>query len=212
MFVTFEGIDGSGKTSLMKALAARFSAQGQEVILTREPGGSSLGARIREMVLDAKTEGLDARAELFLFLADRAQHVATLIKPALDRGSLVFSDRFADSTFAYQGNGRGLELETLETLNTVAAGGLAPDVTFLLDLPVSVAMARIAARKGEGEARFDGLSVSFHEEVRRGFLTLASRFSHRIRVLNAEKSLEDLSDEAETLLVSVIRGTYAGRP
>lgn len=202
MFVTFEGIDGSGKTSLLQALAERMGKD--RLCLTREPGDSDLGKSLRKIVLDEKTKGLDARAELFLFLADRAQHVAEVIRPALERGKIVFCDRYTDSTLAYQGDARGLGQDRLIGLNTLASYGLEPDLTFLLDLPVDVARSRMQQRKGAHcqEGRFDGYDASFHETVRAGFLALAKRYSARFCVLDATHSLPDLVDEAQKLLLA----------
>lgn len=197
MFVTFEGIDGSGKTTLLQALAKQ--RQETKICLTREPGDSMLGKRLRAIVLDAKTQ-LDARAELFLFLADRAQHVAELVRPALARGEIVFCDRYTDSTLAYQGAARGLDQETLLALNRLASHSLEPDLTFLLDLPVAMAQERMRQRKLEQEGRFDGYDASFHEAVRQGFLDLAKRFASRFHVLDASLPLKDLVSAADTVL------------
>ncbi|MCR5814448.1 MAG: dTMP kinase [Desulfovibrio sp.] len=196
MFVTFEGIDGSGKTTLLQTLAESMGEC--PLCLTREPGGSALGKRLREIVLDEHTKGLEASAELFLFLADRAQHVAEVIKPALERGELVFCDRYTDSTLAYQGAARGLDQATLMTLNALASHGLEPDLTFLLDLPVALAKKRMLQRKGTvcQEGRFDGYDASFHETVRAGFLDLAKRHAERFCVLDAASSLEELVQTA----------------
>ncbi|MBO4369660.1 MAG: dTMP kinase [Desulfovibrio sp.] len=204
MFVTFEGIDGAGKTTVLTMLADKYRALGKNVLVTREPGGSTLGVQLRAFLLDSKTHSLDPRAELFLFLADRAQHVATSIKPALETGTLVFCDRFMDSTFAYQGGGRGLDLEQLLSLNNAACNGLIPDVTFLLDLSIETARARLEKRAHdadpEKETRFDRYATSFHERVREKYLALANRFRERFHILDAEKSSSDLVNEAKALL------------
>ena len=200
MFVTFEGIDGSGKTTLLQALAETMGKA--HLCLTREPGDSALGKRLREIVLDAKTKGLDARAELFLFLADRAQHVAQVIRPALERGEMVFCDRYCDSTLAYQGAARGLSQDCIMDLNALASFGLEPDLTFLLDLPVSVAKSRMQQRNEAFEGRFDSYDGPFHEAVRAGFLELATRYAERIYVLDATRSLKELVSEAHKQLLA----------
>ena len=203
MFVTFEGIDGSGKTTLLQALAE--SMGNEHLCLTREPGDSALGRRLRAIVLDAKTTGLDARAEHFLFLADRAQHVIEVIRPALERGEMVFCDRYTDSTLAYQGAARGLSQESIISLNTLASYDLVPDLTFLLDLPVALAKSRMQQRKGSSEGRFDGYEASFHEAVRAGFLGLAKTYAARFCVLDATKSLQELVTLAHKELLARMR-------
>ena len=189
MFVSFEGIDASGKTTVMHLLAAELASLGHTVLETREPGGCDLGVRLRSIVLDERTAGLSPRAELFLFLADRAQHVETVIAPGSAEG-IVLCDRYTDSTLAYQGYGRGLPLEELVLLNRQATGGLVPDLTFLFDLPVETALARMGRRHGaEGEGRFDRETVGFHERVRAGYLALARREA-RFRVIDAAQPVE----------------------
>ena len=136
MFVTFEGIEGAGKSTAINYLAGFLQENGHDPLCTREPGGCALGRSLRSILLDARTRELSSRAELFLFLADRAQHVAEIIRPALEAGQTVLCDRYTDSTLAYQGHGRGLDTEYLRRLNQAASGGLQPDLTLLLDLPV----------------------------------------------------------------------------
>ncbi|MBQ7585377.1 MAG: dTMP kinase [Desulfovibrionaceae bacterium] len=186
MFVTFEGIDGSGKTSLMQALGQNLTARGLKCLQTREPGGSSLGVTLRKLVL-GHFEALSPRAELFLFLADRAQHVEEVILPALKQGLIVLCDRFIDSTICYQGYGRGLDLAELKSLNLMACGGLLPEVTFWLDLPVKLALARVASRKREqaqirDESRFDEEALSFHQRVSQGYALEAQNSARFIRI------------------------------
>ena len=166
MFVTFEGIEGAGKSTAIDYLSSYLQARGHDPVLTREPGGSALGRRLRALLLDVRTGSIASRAELFLFLADRAQHVAEVIRPALEAGQVVLCDRFTDSTLAYQGYGRGLDTEYLRSLNTAATGGLAPDLTLLLDLPVRCGLERAGQRnRSEGmviaEGRFDREIVPF---------------------------------------------------
>lgn len=193
MFATFEGIEGSGKSTALNMLAGYYRDVGESPLLTREPGGSNLGRRLRSMLLDARSECICGRAELYLFLADRAQHVESVIRPALEAGQTVLCDRYSDSTLAYQGYGRGGDLEKLEFANRLATGGLRPDITFLLDLPVSQGLARAGARnKNAGtiisEGRFDSESRDFHERVRKGYLALAAREPERIVLIDASGS------------------------
>lgn len=197
MFVTFEGIEGSGKSTALRLLAAHLQQRGHDPVLTREPGGSALGRSLRPILLDTRTRGLSSRAEIHLFLADRAQHVAEVIRPALEAGQTVLCDRFSDSTLAYQGYGRGHDVERLRLINAQAIGGLTPDITFLLDLEVSEGLERAGKRnraKGTvvSEGRFDSESLHFHQRVREGYLALAEAEPERIAVIDAAQEPEDV--------------------
>lgn len=197
MFITVEGIEGSGKSTALTLLSQELGRRGFDVLLTREPGGCGLGRAIRPIVLDARTRSLNMRAELYLFLADRAQHVAEVIRPALEAGQIVLCDRYTDSTLAYQGYGRGLDPEKLRRINEMATGGLAPDLTLLMDLPVAVGLERAGLRNQRqgtvlSEGRFDAESVDFHERVRQGYLALAEEEPQRIARINAEQRPEDM--------------------
>ena len=196
MFVTVEGVEGAGKSTLLGLLAGEFERRALPFVRTREPGGCALGARIRPLLLDVSSR-VDERAELFLFLADRAQHVAETIRPALQRGAWVLCDRYADSTIAYQGYGRGMDVETLQRRNDYATGGLWPDKTLLLDLPVETGLSRALARNGregltESEGRFEAEEQAFHQRIREGFLARAERWPERFCVLDARLSPEEL--------------------
>ena len=196
MFVTVEGVEGAGKSTLLNLLSRELERRGMAFVRTREPGGCALGARIRPLLLDVSSS-VDERAELFLFLADRAQHVAETIRPALAEGAWVLCDRYADSTIAYQGYGRGMDVEMLQRLNDYATGGLWPDRTLLLDLPVETGLERALARNGreglsESEGRFEAEETAFHQRIRDGFLERASRWPERFRVLDARLSPEEL--------------------
>lgn len=196
MFVTVEGVEGAGKSTLMNMLVREFERRGLPFVRTREPGGCGLGAKLRPILLDVSST-LDSRAELFLFLADRAQHVAEVIRPALERGEWVLCDRYADSTIAYQGYGRGMDADRLQELNDHATGGLWPERTLLLDLPVEQGLQRARARNGrEGlslsEGRFEAEEIAFHQRIRQGFLSRAARWPERFRVLDAELPPEEL--------------------
>ena len=201
MFITVEGIEGAGKSTFVGLLEAELRKRGVPLVKTREPGGCALGRQIRPLLLDA-AQKVDARAELFLFLADRAQHVADTIRPALARGEWVICDRYADSTIAYQGYGRGMDVELLQSLNDCATGGLWPDITFLLDLPAEMGLSRALARNGregltQSEGRFEAEALSFHQRIREGFLARAARWPERFRVLDASQSPEDVAAQAE---------------
>ncbi len=200
MFVTVEGVEGAGKSTLMNFIARELERRGMPFLRTREPGGCGLGASLRPLLLDVSST-LDSRAELFLFLADRAQHVAETIRPALLRGDWVLCDRYADSTIAYQGYGRGMDADRLQALNDYATGGLWPDRTLLLDLPVETGLARARARNGreglsQSEGRFEAEELAFHQRIRDGFLARAARWPERFRVLDATLEPERLRVQA----------------
>jgi dTMP kinase len=185
-FITLEGPDGGGKTTQARLLADWLRERGHDVVLTREPGGSGIGDRIRAVLHDPANTAMDARAEILLYSADRAQHVAQLIRPALARGQIVVSDRYADSTLAYQGYGRGLDLEMLRAITAFATGGLAPGLTLCLDIAPQAGLAR--RRSGEGEwNRLDAETLEFHQRVRAGYLELAGQEPARWVVIDADR-------------------------
>ena len=197
MFISFEGIEGSGKSTAQRLLAEHLQGLGYDPLLTREPGGCALGRSLRPILLDARTRGLSSRAELYLFLADRAQHVAEVIRPALEAGQTVLCDRYADSTLAYQGYGRGLDPEHLRRINDMATGGLMPDLTLLLDLPVHCGLERAGLRNREegtvlSEGRFDAESLEFHERVRQGYRSRAAEEPERFAIIDAAQPPEDV--------------------
>lgn len=194
MFITFEGIEGSGKSTVMDRVQEHLEAQGYDVLRSREPGGSRLGRELRRILLDMQSTDLTGESELFLYLADRAQHVATVIRPALEAGRVVLCDRFADSTVVYQGYGRGLDPKLLHTLNDVAVGGLWPDLTLLFDLEPEQGLKRALTRNvreglDQSEGRFEAESLAFHTKVREGYLTWAALYRKRFRVVDASQPL-----------------------
>jgi dTMP kinase len=208
LFVTIEGIEGSGKTTQVALLAEALGRDSAPVLATREPGGTELGARIRSLLLE-ETIAITPVAELFLILADRAEHVDQSIRPALDRGEWVLCDRFSDSTIAYQAYGRGLDLHLVRQSEAFARRGLAPNRTFVLDCPVDVGLERTVRRRGGGRGdRFEGEDTSFHERVRRGFLELARESPERVRVLDGGRSADRVHEE----ILSELRALGAGRP
>ncbi|MCY3656572.1 MAG: dTMP kinase [Chloroflexi bacterium] len=191
-FVTIEGGEGTGKTTLLAALAERARAKGLDVVTCREPGGTALGERLRSALLGADGSAPDPRAELLVFGAARAQLVAEVIRPALERGWLVLCDRYADSTTAYQHHGRGLPRETVDAVNAAATGALTPDLTLLLDLSPDEGLRR-AGRAGDYMERE---ALAFHERVRDGYGELARSEPQRWRVLDASRGAADVADEA----------------
>jgi len=188
-FITFEGPEGGGKTTQAKRLLARLNAEKQEVIYTREPGGTPTGEAIREILqYDKAGEPLCDEAEVFLFAASRSQLVRTVIIPALERGTHVICDRFADSTTVYQGYGRGFDIDQMLAINSFAINGATPDITFLMDVDVSIGFDRIASRQRELFQKSDRIereAREFHERVRKGYLELAAKWPDRFRKINA---------------------------
>jgi dTMP kinase len=190
MFITFEGIEGSGKTTQIKRLHKVLKERAIPCLLTREPGATKIGLQIRTILLDQKNIKLDPKAELFLYLADRCQHLSEKIQPALMQGRWVISDRFWDATVVYQGLARCLNGKFLEGLRPFILGSLWPDKTFLLDLPVSIGLARAWERingseESKKESRFEKEDVTFHEKIRQGYLSLARKEPQRIKVIEA---------------------------
>ena len=215
MFITFEGIEGAGKSTAIEFLVEYLQAHGYDPVTTREPGGSALGRRLRSLLLDVRTTGLCSRAELFLFLADRAQHVSEVINPALEAGQVVLCDRFTDSTLAYQGYGRGLDIEYLRGLNQAATGGLQPELTLLLDLPVRCGLERAGERNRAAgiviaEGRFDSESLDFHERVRRGYRALAEEEPERFAIIDASQPPEDVVLQCRSAIEAHLRGRGRG--
>jgi dTMP kinase len=192
-FITFEGIEGCGKSTQLSALARRLEASGLPVRTLREPGGTAAGEAIRTILLDPQMEGLDPRAELLLYEASRAQLVAEVIGPALDSGETVLCDRFYDSTTAYQGYARGLPLDEIAVLNAAATGGLAPDVTIVIDMDAAHALERARATSGRPD-RLESESVAFHERVREGFLGIARQEPQRVLVVSGEGTAEEVAE------------------
>jgi len=193
-FITLEGIDGCGKTTQASLLAQHLREKGREVVHTREPGGTAIGSRIRAILLDPGSADITADTELLLYSADRAQHVAELIEPALSRGAVVLCDRFTDATAAYQGFARGLDMETIQALNELSTRGCRPDLTLVFDLPVEVALSRARGRNDENgsshEARFEQEEAAFHEKVRQGYLGIASCDPGRVKGIDASGAPE----------------------
>lgn len=193
IFLTFEGIDGSGKSTQLGMLSSELRMRGHKVLLTLEPGGTTLGRRIREVLLESE-ETVDELAELFLFAADRAQHVRRMIKPALEQGIIVLSDRYADATIAYQGAGRGFSAEQIAQVVNLATDGLKPNLTLFYDLPVSMALQRTENRKDKGETknRMDKETAEFYERVREGYLKIANDEPNRFYRVEASGEISDI--------------------
>jgi dTMP kinase len=186
-FITFEGIEGSGKSTQARRALEYVRARGREAVLEREPGGTAIGARLREILLDPESRGLDPIAELLLMEADRRQHVAEILGPALARGVLVLCDRFNDATFAYQEGARGLPAELVRAVDAWSVGDLRPDRTLLFDCPVPLGLARAGRRDGARTPRFEAEGPAFHEKVRAAYLAIAKREPARVRVIGTDR-------------------------
>lgn len=191
-FITFEGIEGSGKSTQAKKLHEFFTAKNVASILTREPGGTPASEAIRAILIDEKISKLEAKTELFLNFAARLEHVEKLIKPALQQNKIVISDRFFDSTYAYQGSAFGLDFALIDEVKKMTISNFAPDITFLIDVPVETAFARIVNRSDNN--RYEKLGADFHKKVRDGFLSLAKK-NPRIRLIDGTKNPQEISQE-----------------
>jgi len=195
LFVTFEGMEGCGKTTQVKRLTRRLEGLGVPVIVTLEPGGTRIGKNIRRVLLDARNKALTPLAELMLYAADRAQHVQEIIQPALRTGKWVICDRFSDATVVYQGAARGQDRNLIRLLNKVVTQGIRPHLTFLLDCPVEVGLRRALGRNMKGQDRFEREALSFHLRVRNGYLDLARKNKQRIVILDAAASRKEIETE-----------------
>jgi dTMP kinase len=204
VFITFEGPDGSGKTTHLKLLAEWLRDQGYDVLETREPGGTAIGEKVRAIVLDRASQEMEATTEILLFSAARAQHVGQIIRPHLSRGGIVLCDRYADSTLAYQGYGRGLDLPTLRVINSFATSGLRPALIIYLDVPVEEGLERRQQAKGGEWNRLDAETLAFHQRVRAGYLALAAEEPHRWAIIDATRPTEVVQQEIRERVKKVL--------
>jgi dTMP kinase len=199
-FLTFEGLDGSGKTTQLRRLAAWLEARGEQIVVTRQPGGTRLGDRVRALLLDSRTENMTPMAELGLMFSDRAQCIAEIIRPALDEGKVVLCDRYTDSTEAYQGAGRQLGSDVVRSIHAVMCGGLDPDLTILLlpDFDRSLARARRRndrnVQEGKDEGRFESENEHFHRRVFEKYREIAARDALRVVVIDADGTIEQIHE------------------
>lgn len=200
ILITLEGIEGSGKTTQAELIRDLLTDRGYEVLITREPGGSPIGEKIRKILLDTSNRGMEPLTELLLYEASRHQHVKEVIDPALRAGKVVVCDRFYDASTAYQGFGRGIEIDTVNMLNMVATGGRKADLTIVLDLPVDDGLTRL----GQNLDRIEAETVEFHERVRRGYLEVAQREPDRVRVVKATGSVEEIFDTVKSIIDNVL--------
>ena len=199
LFITFEGADGCGKTTQIKLLAEYLKNKGYEVVLTREPGGKGLGEKVREILLNYDGEVSD-RCESFLFLADSAQNIDVIVNPAVQSGKIVLCDRHIDSTVAYQGYGRGLDLKRIKMLNDLATNGRKPDLTIVFDIDVETSMKRVGSEKD----RMESVGIEFHNKVRNGYLEIAKEEPERIKVVNAVQSIENVFEDVKQIVKNIL--------
>lgn len=199
LFITFEGIDGCGKSTQLNLLADYLKAKEFETVVTREPGAIGLGEKLREILLNYDGE-VSSNCEAFLFLADRAQHIDTLVKPAIEAGKIVLCDRHTDSTVAYQGYGRGVDLEQIKMLNKLATSGLTPNLTFVFDVDLETSQSRV----GKNKDRMESAGLEFHQRVKEGFLEIAKAEPDRVKVINSKDSIENIFDNVKSIFEKLI--------
>ena len=202
MFITFEGIDGSGKSTQIQLLKEMLEKRNHVVTILREPGGNILSEQIRQLLLDSK-EQVDPRCELLLFTAARAQLVGSVIRPALEAGNIVICDRYIDSSVAYQGYGRGLSIESIESINDFATAGLIPDITFIFDLSVDDAAKRAGFRSNDNQTKPDRMERSgdaFFERTKQGYLEIAKKSDRNIFIINANDAMNDIREQVESIV------------
>ncbi|MBP7402643.1 MAG: dTMP kinase [Clostridia bacterium] len=203
IFITFEGLDGSGKSTHLEIADRTLRARGLPVLVVREPGGTWVGERIREILLDRTGQDMDDITELLLFASARAQNTRDVIRPALEAGRIVLCDRYTDSTVAYQGHGRGLDIGTIRRVNEIATGGLTPHRTFLFDLPAEMATGRLRSRNGEPD-RMDANSADFKRRVRDGYLEIARQEPERFVVIDARGTIDETAERLSKILKEVL--------
>ncbi|MDY6391640.1 MAG: dTMP kinase [Bacilli bacterium] len=196
LFVTFEGGEGSGKSSALKLLDERLRREGYETVLTREPGGTPIAEQIRNVILDKANTKMDSRTEALLYAASRRQHLVEKVWPALKEGKLVLCDRYLDSSLAYQGGARGLGIDNVLNVNLFATEGTYPDLTLLFDIEPEIGLARIASNASREVNRLDLEKIEFHRGVRKTFLELAARYPDRYVIIDASKTLEEVVESA----------------
>lgn len=199
LFITLEGADGCGKTTQLNLLKEYLTNRGYEIVVTREPGGKGLGEKLREILLNYDGEVSD-RCEAFLYLADRAQNIDTIIKPAINSGKIVLCDRHTDSSVAYQGYGREQNIDNINMLNELAVNGVHPDLTIVFDIDTETSMERVGAEKD----RLESAGIEFHKRVRNGYLEIAKKNPQRIKVVDASQTIEDVQRDVIKIIEGVL--------
>ncbi|MER2237866.1 MAG: dTMP kinase [Psychrobacillus sp.] len=204
LFITFEGPEGAGKTTILNKIAERLREQDIDILATREPGGIEIAEKIREVILNPANTAMDERTEALLYAAARSQHFFEKVEPAMKQGKLVLCDRFIDSSLAYQGYARGIGMDEVLSINEFAIGKRMPDLTILFDLNPAVGLARIHAHNERELNRLDVESLSFHEKVREGYHEVVKRYPNRIKVVNADQSVENVVEDVWRLICEAL--------
>lgn len=202
LFITFEGTDGSGKTTQIKLAEAYIKEKGREVVLSREPGGTRVSELIRDLVLDPENTEITPLTEMIMYASSRAQHVAQVIRPAIEQGKVVICDRFIDSSYAYQGCGRGVDLKAIADVNRVAINGTVPDITFFLDVDPETAIARRI--NATGADRIEREKLDFHRRVHEGYRNMAILYPDRIKTIDATGSINEISEQINGYLEEIL--------
>lgn len=205
MFITFEGGEGAGKSTAIKKIVEKLETEGKEIVLTREPGGTPIGEEIRSIILNKKNTDMDVRTEALLYAASRRQHIIQKIIPSLKQGKIVLCDRFLDSSLAYQGYARGIGIEKVYEMNLFATEGVEPDLTLFFDLDPEEGLRRIAANSQREVNRLDVETLSFHQKVREGFLSLAKKFPHRFIVIDASQKPDEVFTRAYKEIENILK-------
>lgn len=205
LFITFEGPEGAGKTTIIKKIAERLAQENIDVLATREPGGIEIAEKIRTIILNPAHTAMDERTEALLYAAARSQHYFEKVRPALDAGKMVICDRFIDSSLAYQGYARGIGVDEVLSINEFAIGKKLPDLTILFDISPEVGLARIHAHGDREVNRLDVESLAFHQKVREGYLQLVKRYPERIRVINANQSMEHVVEDVWAIVYKAMQ-------
>ncbi len=206
LFITFEGVEGAGKTTQIELLKSELDRRGIEYIVTREPGGTAIGEKIRGVLLDPENKEMNYMTELLLYYASRAQHLYEKINRAKESGKVVICDRYSDSTMAYQGYGRGIDKQLIETLNAVVERGNKPDITFIIDADPEVTLVRAKRKSGNVGDRLEQESLEFHKRVREGFIAAAEREPKRVAVIDGRKSIEEINSDIIARLFEKLGG------
>lgn len=204
IFITMEGPEGAGKTTILKMLGDSLEKEGYSVVLTREPGGIPISEQIREVILNKENTAMDSRTEALLYAAARRQHLVEKIIPALEKGMIVLCDRFIDSSLAYQGHARGLDIDEIYSINTFAIGDFMPDVTFYFDIDPTEGLKRISANQNREVNRLDLEELQFHEKVREGYQIVMERWKERFIQIDASQSLDAVFEQTKTSLVKIL--------
>lgn len=212
IFITIEGPDGSGKTTILQMLAQNLAKEGYEVVATREPGGIEIAEQIRKVILDPENTAMDPRTEALLYAAARRQHLAEKVEPALEEGKIVLCDRFVDSSLAYQGHARGLGIDEVFSINEFAIENMMPEMTLYFDVAPEIGLERINKNKGREVNRLDLEKLEFHQKVREGYRIIAERFPDRIVKVDASKDLETVYGLAEAQIKAAVNKSFQNKP